>query len=127
MLEAARNRCFVALIFEQGKFRFLNQAILHITQNMRPQDITTLGVRLIGLATVMVGFIGGTSVLIFQAVSSRPIVTTSLHETTYTIIHHNYHLAITMCVVSLVFGAVLICASRIFGRILTFGFSNDVA
>lgn len=115
------------LIFNQSGFRFLNQAILHITQNMKPQDITILGVRLIGLAAVIVGVIGGTSVLIFQAVSSRPVVTTSLHETTYTIIHHNYNLAITMCVVSLVLGVVLIWASRTFGRILTYGFSNDVA
>ncbi len=94
---------------------------------MKPQDITTLGVRLIGLAAVIVGVIGGTSVLIFQAVNSRPIVTTSLHETTYTIIHHNYNLLIMMCMVSLVLGVVLICASRIFGRILTYGFSNDAA
>jgi hypothetical protein len=127
MLEAVRNHYFVALIFEQRKFRFLNQAILRITQNMKPQDITTLGVRLIGLAAVIVGAIGGTSVLIFQAVNSRPVVTTSLHETTYTIIHHNYNLAITMCLVSLVFGVVLICASRIFARILIYGFTSDAA
>jgi hypothetical protein len=94
---------------------------------MKPHDITTLGVRLIGLAAVIVGVIGGTSVLIFQAVGSRPIVTTSLHETTYNIIHHNYNLAITMCLMSLVLGIALIGASRILARILMFGFANDVA
>jgi hypothetical protein len=96
---------------------------------MKPQDITTLGVRLIGLAAVTAGVIGDVSVLIFQAVvnSAPPVVTTSLHETTYTIIHYHYELLIVICTVSLVFGVVLICASRIFARILTYGFSNDVA
>jgi hypothetical protein len=96
---------------------------------MKPQDMATLGVRLIGLTAVIMGVIGGASILIYQVVvnSAPPVVVTSLHDTSYTIIRHHYGLTLLLCIVSLSIGVVLICASRIFARIVTYGFPNDVA
>jgi hypothetical protein len=94
---------------------------------MKPQDIAALGVRLIGLTAVIVGGIGGACILIYQAIvnSAPPLVVTSLHDTSYTIIRHHYGLFLLLCIVSLVIGVVLICASRTFARIVTYGFPND--
>jgi hypothetical protein len=102
---------------------------LNIAKNMKPQAIATLGVRLIGLAAVIAGVIGGASILIFQTAvnSAPPVVVTSLHTTSYTIIRHHYGLFLLLCMVSLIVGVVLMCASRIFARIVTYGFPNDVA
>ncbi len=84
--------------------------------------------RLIGLVAVIMGGIGGACILIYQAVinSAPPVVTTSLHETSYTIIRHHYGLFLLLCIVSLSVGVVLICASRFFARMLTYGFPGDV-
>jgi hypothetical protein len=96
---------------------------------MKPQDIATLGVRLIGLVAVIVGGISGVSILIYQAVinSAPPVVITSSHETSYTIVRHHYGLFLLLCIVSLGMGVFLICASRFIARMLTYGFPNDVA
>ena len=96
---------------------------------MKPQDIATLGVRLIGLAAVIVGGIGGASILIYQTAinSAPPAVITSSQETSYTIVRHHYGLFLLLCIVSLGMGVFLICASRFFAKILTYGFPDDVA
>jgi hypothetical protein len=96
---------------------------------MKPQDMAALGVRLIGLTAVIVGGIGGASISIYQAVvnSAPPVIVTSLHDTSYTIIRHHYGLLLLLCIVSFVIGVVIICASRAIARIVTYGFPNDVA
>jgi hypothetical protein len=81
------------------------------------------------LTAVIVGGIGGACILIYQTAvnSAPPLVVTSLHDTSYTIIRQHYGLFLLLCIVSLVIGVVLICASRAFARIVTYGFPNDVA
>ncbi len=90
--------------------------------------MATLGVRLIGLAAVIVGVILSGSILVVQAIanSAPPVTATTLHDTYYTHVHYSFGLMLLPCVASIIVGIALIATSRSFARMLSHGISHDV-
>jgi uncharacterized membrane protein len=96
---------------------------------MKAQDAAKLGVRLIGLAAVVFGCIGGGGIWIFQTMVNMapPATTVSLHETTYTHVRYHFEFLILGAGLIVIAGIVLIVASRSLSRLLIKGLSDNVA